>query len=1100
LPHTNKEIRMRRVLPFLVVLLAFGIATADDFNPQDMRLLRNPDIHGDRVVFVYGGNLWLTSSEGGEARRLTSHIGVESQPKFSPDGEWIAFSGSYDGNNDVYVIPASGGEPRRLTWHPFRDRVIDWEPDGKSIRFQSSRTSFTFREQQLWTVSIDGGLPVDLGLPTGGLSSWNEDHTKLAYNRITREQRTWKRYKGGLAQNIWIYDFAADATTQVTDWPGSENFPMWSDGKIYFSSDRTDRMQLWSYDVATGDFDQLTSHNDYDVKYPSLGDGVIIYENGGWLYVLDLATEKTERLSIALHDDRINARAHIAGASRLINGAGISPDAKRAVFTARGELFTVPAEKGDVRNISGTPDANERHPQWSPDGKWVAYFSDASGEYELYVRHGDGSGEQRRVTKGSDTYYVGLQWSPNSEKILTYDAARILRLVDVESGKSQKIDQDPSNREFDTSWSPDSRWVAYAMGESNGFRSIFLYDIENAKSTRVTNAFTEDHSVAFDPDGKYLYFASSRHFEPRIGSYDLKPMWTEQDGLYLVVLAADGDHPFPVESDEVAFEEDEEDDGDEAEEDEEENGDEDAEKSDDDDGDDDDVEATVIDLEGIGRRVVALDVEAGNYRSLQAASGKLFYMSAPAEGNGSSLNLFDMEERESKGVLGSCNFYFLSADGAKLLYGANGASWGIVSAAADQKPAKKPLRTSEMRAKSIPADEWDQIFTDAWRLEGDYFYDPGMHGVDWEKMRDNYGKLVPFASDRRDLDYILGELIAELGAGHAYVSGSREAPRPERVGTGLLGCDFVLDAKSGRYAMTNIMTERDWNGDQRTPLAAPGTNVNEGDVLLSVDGVQLEAPTNPFSLFEDKVGRQVVIEVADGPDGEAREVTVVPVGNDIGLRYTAWVEGNRRKVAEMSDGKFGYIHLPNTAIAGVQQFAKAYYPQLRMEGLVIDERYNGGGFIPDFLMHILRAEFVNMWKPRYGDDWRTPGTAFNGPMVMVSNSHAGSGGDALPYYFKHYKLGKVVGTRTWGGLVGITTYVPLMDGGSVTFPEFGLFNMDGEWDVENQGVSPDIEVDNLPHLVRKGQDPQLERAVDVLLQDVKNRKELPKAPRFPRDR
>ncbi len=1083
---------MRRVLPFLVVLLACGAALADDFDPTDMRLLRNPDIHGDRVVFVHGGDLWLVSSEGGEARRLTTHVGFESQPKFSPDGEWIAFTGDYDGNPDVYVIPAEGGEPRRLTWHPYPDRVIDWEPDGRSVRFQSSRNSFTWREANLWTVPVDGGLPTSLGLPTGGLSSWNGDRTRLAYNRITREHRTWKRYKGGMAQNIWIYDFAADATTQVTNWPGSENFPMWQGDVIYFNADRTDRLQLWSYDTVSGDVKQVTSHKEYDVKSPSQGPGAIVYENGGWLYVLDTDDGKSRRLKVSLRDDRVRTRARYVDAGRSIRGADLAPDAKRAVFAARGDVFTVPAEKGDVRNLTNTPGVHERAPEWSPDGKWVAYFSDESGEYELWVRRGDGSGEPRMVTKGSDTFYWSMMWSPDSEKLLTFDASRSLRVVDLESGKSRKIDQDPTNRTFDASWSPDSRWVAYAMGEPNGFRSVFLYDTDDGVSHRVTSAFTHDTSVAFDPAGKYLYFASARHFDPRISGYDLKPMWTEQDGLYLVVLASDGDHPFPPESDEVAFEEDEEESDEDAEE---ENG----EDEGDDDGEDEEKDATRIDLDGIGRRVVALDVDAGNYFGLQAAEGKLFYMSRPAEARNSTLMMFDMGEREAKTVLGNCGGYTLSDDGKKLLYGANG-SWGIVSAAPDQKPAKKPLRTGEMRSRMDPGVEWAQMFRDAWRLEGDFFYDPGMHGVDWERMHDRYAQLVPYVSDRRDLDYLLGEMISELGAGHAYVRGTREAPRAQRIGTGLLGCDFAYDADSGRYRIVNVLSERDWNRDQRTPLTAPGLDVREGDYLLSVDGVSLEGRTNPYALFEDKVDRQVVLEVAEGPRAEPREVTVRPVATDIGLRYNEWVAANRRLVAELSGGRFGYLHLPNTAVAGVQEFAKAYYPQLRMEGLVIDVRYNGGGFIPDFLMHILRAEFVNMWKPRYGQDWRSPGTALNGPMVMVSNSHAGSGGDALPYYFKHYKLGKVVGTRTWGGLVGISTYIPLMDGGSVTFPEFGLFNLDGEWDVENYGVDPDIEVDNLPHLVRQGRDPQLEKAVEVLLEEAKGRSELPEAPRFPRDR
>jgi len=1088
---------MSRWVVVLLVLGLSGLAGASNtYDANDMRLLRNPDIHGDQVVFVHGRDLWTVSAEGGTARRLTSHVGSESEPKFSPDGRWIAFSGDYDGNNDVYVIPSEGGEPQRLTWHPYPDRVIDWEPDGKSVRFQSNRTSFTSRESELWRVSLDGGLPTSLGLPTGGLSSWNADGTKLAYNRITREHRTWKRYKGGMAQNVWIYDFANDMTTQVTDWPGSENYPMWRGDKIYFNSDRTGQLQIWSYDTNSGDIKQVTSHKDYDVKLPSLGGDSIIYENGGWLYVLDLPSGKTRKLKIALRDDRFRTRPSFVEAGKSIRGASIGPDANRVAFEARGEIFTVPAEKGDVRNLTNTPNLHERHPEWSPDGKWVAYFSDASGEYELNVRCSDGSDKPRQVTKGSDTYYTGVQWSPDSASLLTYDASRSMRLVDFESGKSKKIDQDMSGRQFDASFSPDSRWIAYALGEENEFRSIFLYEIESGTSTRVTSTLTDDSSPTFDPDGKYLFFASSRHFNPRLGGYDLKPHWTEQDGLYLCVLASDGEHPFPPQSDEVAIEDnDAENDKDDEDKDDK---DKDDQKKDDDESEDE-KPVTKIDLEGIGQRIVELDIDPGNYSSLQSASDKLFYMSAPAEAESRSLRVFDMEEREDKEVLDSCDRYELSHDGKKLLY-ATSKSWGIVTAAAEQKPAKKPLRTGEMQARSVPTEEWEQIFTDAWRLETDYFYDPDLHGVDWERMRDNYGQLVPYVSDRRDLDYVLGELISELGAGHAYVYGTNESPRAERVGTGLLGCDFEADADSERFRIVNILSERDWNSNQQTPLFGPNLDVNEGDFLISVDGVQLTTAMNPYALFEGKTSRHVTLEIADGPHDEAREIVVRPIDNDIGLRYIAWIEGNRRKVAEMSNGRFGYFHLPNTAVGGVQAFAKGYYPQLRMEGLVIDERYNAGGFIPDFMMHILRADFVNLWKPRYGQDWRSPGTAFNGPLVMISNAHAGSGGDALPYYFKHYGLGKVVGMRTWGGLIGISTGIPLMDGGRVTFPEFGLFNMDGEWDVENYGVDPDIEVDNLPHLVRQGRDPQLERAVEVLLDEVKKTEALPRAPRFPRDR
>ena len=1081
-----------------MMLLAGISPAADDFDPSDMRMLRNPDIHKDLIVFVHGGDLWTVSSGGGEAKRLTSHVGYEYQPKFSPDGKWIAFSGDYDGNNDVYVIPSSGGEPRRLTWHPLYDRVIDWEPDGKSIRFQSARTSMTMRDPQLWTVPLDGGVPTMINLPTGGLSDWSPDGRKLAYNRITREHRTWKRYKGGMAQNIWVHDFENDRTTAITNWEkegdlwkGTENYPMWRGDKIFFNSDRNDKLQIWSYDTNTGKFEKVTKNKTYDVKTPSEGPDRIVYELGGWLWVLDPDSGKAERIKVRLNDDRFRTRVAWRKVADRITGASPGPDAKRAVFSARGDIFTVPAEKGAIRNLTMTPGVNEVGPNWSPDGKWVSYFSDRDGEYELYIRPGDGTGEARKLTKGSDTYYFGSMWSPDSEKIIVYDATRRMRWIEVESGKSHEVSQGIDRPGFDVSWSPDSRWIAYRESEENGFGSIFLFDTENGKITPVTSMFTDDGNPAFDPDGDYLYFTSARSFQPRFGNYTNEPRWTEQDGLYLVTLREDVEHPFPPESDEVEVKADDPDaDADEA--------DDDGEDADDaDDADEEEDEGVEIDLENIGRRIVALDVEPGNYSGLEALSGKLFYGSRPSGADHASIKLFDMEEREEKTVLDNASGFDLTADGESLFSNANG-SYGFVSAAADQQPSDKPLRPGEMQTRTDPRAEWKQMYLDAWRLEGDFFYDPGMHGVDWQAMYDRYEALVPYVTDRRDLDYVIGEMISELGAGHSYVRGSSESPRAKAVRIGLLGCDFAVDGD--RYRIVDILTERDWNKDQRTPLYGPGIDVNEGDYLLAVDGVDLDTSMNPYSLFENTVDHQVVLTLAAEKKGETREITVRPIRSDIPLRYVKWVEGNRRRVTELSDGKIGYFHLPDTAFDGAREFAKGYYSQTRMEALIIDERYNGGGFIPAFMLNIMNEKFLNMWKPRYGQDWRTPGTAFNGPMAMISNEHAGSGGDALPFYFKQYEMGPVIGKRTWGGLIGYTTYVPLMDGGNVTFPEFGLFNLDGEWDVENHGVDPDIVVENLPEEVNAGRDPQLETAVDVLLQSLKDRKDLPESPRFPRDR
>ncbi len=973
----------RSALPLLIALSLFAMAAlpaaaaaADpvfaepDFD--DARLLRNPDIHGDTIVFCYAGDLWTVPAAGGEARRLTTSNGYQSQPKFSPDGRRIAFSGNYDGNNDVYVMDAAGGEPARLTWHPDWDRVIDWQPDGESVRFQSPRASHTGRDLQLFTVDAGGGLPSQMVLPTAGLSSYSPDGKRIAFNRITREHRTWKRYKGGMAQDIWIYDFEKNDTQQVTDWIGTDNFPMWQGDTVYYTSDSTGRLQIWAYDTASGLRRQVTFHDEYDVKYPSQGPGAIVYENGGWLYVLDLATEQTRKVTVSLRSDNVWTRPGVKAVDDLITSGAVAPDAKRAVFSARGDIFTVPAEKGDVRNLTATPGVRELAPAWSPDGRWMAYLSDQSGEYEIWLRPADGKGEAKQLTKGADTYKMQMGWSPDSKHLVVNDADMNLWLVDAESGSLKKIDHSVSGEIDEWSWSPHGGWLAYAKGEENGFRSIFLYQVDGGKVHRVTSDFTDDSAPAFDDEGDYLFFVSGRHFNPTIGGYDLKPIWANMDGIYVLTLREDVAHPFPPESDEVAVEDDEEGDDEDAKD----------EKKDEDEDDAKDEESIGIDLDGLFDRQVALDVSEGNYYSLQFAKDKLFYMSRPftpggGRGNGraqASIQVFDMEEREAKAVLDNADGFALSASGEKLLYRASG-KYGIIDAKADQKPADKPLRTDEMEARVDPRAEWRQMFRDGWRQERDFFYDPGMHGVDWNHMYQRYGQLIPYVAHGSDFSYVMGELIGELNSSHSYV---RPGDRPDekRVGTGLLGCTFALDARSGRYTIDRLLTERDWNSDTPTPLHQPGFEVASGDYLLAVDGVDLKAGANPYSLFENKVGKQVVLTVADDADGKnSRDVTVEPIRSDMDLRYEAWVQKNRRLVDELSGGKIGYLHMPNTAVGGQIGFAKGYYPNLRKDGLIIDERFNGGGFIPDFFMNILRQKLVNLWKPRYGQDWRTPAAA-----------------------------------------------------------------------------------------------------------------------------
>ncbi len=1071
----------------------------------DMRLLRNPDIHGDMIVFTYAGNLWTVGSKGGQARRLTSSEGYQSQPKFSPDGKYIAFSGNYDGNNDVYVIPAGGGEPTRLTFHPGWDRVIDWQPDGRSVRFQSPRRSRTGRDLQLFTVDMQGGLPRRIPLPTAGLSSYGPDGVKIAFNRISRENRTWKRYKGGMAQDIWIYDFHAGKTRRLTDWVGTDNYPMWQGRTVYFTSDRGGNLQIWAHDLDTDEEHQVTHHPEYDVKFPSQGPGAIVYECGGWLWVLDLQTEQSTRLKISLYSDNTIARPRLKSVDKLIDGAGIGPDANRAVFSARGDIFTVPAEKGPVRNLTQTPGIRDRGPVWSPDGKWVAYLGDGQrakdprAGYEVYLRPADGQGKEKMLTHKDFAWPRRLMWSPDSKHLLMNDAAMNLWLIDADSGKLKKIDQGLTGIINDFGWSPGSDWVVYARTDENDFNSIFLYKLGSGKTHRVTTDFTNESNPCFDDKGDYLFFVSARNFNPTLGGFDLKPLWTNMDGLYVVPLRKDVPHPFPPESDEVAVKSGDKD--------------KDADKKDekddkDDEGDKDEDLKITIDLDGLAERTIALDVSPGNYYGLSFANDKLFYMDRPFTPGGTSgdqrpttsLKFFDMKERETKTVLKKCRSYELADGGKKVFYNAGG-SFGIVDAKADQKPADKPLRTAEMKARVDPRAEWQEMFRDAWGQEKDFFYDPGMHGVDWDHMYERYGQLVPYVAHGVDFSYLIGELIGELNCSHSYVRPG-DVPRPDRIGTGLLGCDFTLDRENGMYRFARIFTDRDWNGGTPLPLNQPGSEVKQDEYLLAVNGIALKAPVNPYSLLVDTAGKEVVLKVGPNPDGKnSREITVVPVASEHDMRYEAWVQHNRRRVDELSDGRIGYLHLPNTAVGGQQGFAKGYYPNLRKEGLIIDERFNGGGFIPDFFMNILRQKLVNLWKPRYGRDWRTPGTAFVGHMAMISNGYAGSGGDALPYYFKHYDLGPVIGERTWGGLVGISGGLRLMDGGAVTDPTFGIFDLNGKWDVENHGVDPDIEIDNLPEDEMAGRDPQLEKAVAYLLNKIKTEPvQVPTVKQFPRDK
>jgi tricorn protease len=1115
----------------LIALFSFDVSAQQD--SASTRLLRYPDLHGDRAVFTYAGDLWIGSRSGGQARRLTSHPGEESFPKFSPDGKWIAFTGDYDGNTDVYVIPVEGGEPRRLTYHPMPEQVLDWTPDSGRVLFRSAATNFTSRFEKLYTVGLDGGLPEELPVPAGGLTSYSPDGTKIAYNRISTEFRTWKRYRGGRHSFVSIYDLKNNQYEEIPHTRAADLFPMWFGDAIYFDSDRDGVMNLYRYDLKSKGIKQLTHYKDYDVKWPSMGDGranAIVYENGGLLYTLDIKSEKIALIPATVESDLTLTRPTYVKVERLINSIGLSPSGSRAVFGARGEVFTVPAKKGDVRNMTATSGVRELSPAWSPDGKWIAYFSDRTGEYELYVRAQDGSGQERRITTDGNAFRSGPSWSPDSTKILFAEKTLKLFYVDINDGKPVMVDQSDLGPISSYDWSPDSKWVAYTKGNENGFLAIHLYSLDQRKPFPVTNGMQPDYSPVFDQNGKYLYFFSDRTFtNPSFSTFELNFTYSNTTGIYAVTLAADTPSPFAPESDEEkgAASKDmpkpppgaggtaergrpgtggagdttakpaEQKPSDDAQKD-------DAQKEPKKDEQKPQVKPIKVDVQNIGRRIVNVPVPIGSYNGLLAAKDKLFYLAnapsgAAAPGSPSrTLHMYDMTKREDTVVLASIFSYDINLAGDKVLYAA-GPVFGIIDAARPgQKVGDGKLDLSGLEMKLDPRAEWKQIFDEAWRIERDFYYDPTMRGLDWAAIKKRYEQELPYLAHRSDLNYLIGEMIAELSTSHAYVSGG-EMPSVTRVGVGLLGAD--LEASNGYYRFKKIFTGDNSSNDTRSPLTEPGVQVREGDYLIEVNGRVLRATDNPYAPFENTVGKQVVIKVNDKPGEEgARTVTVRPVGSEVAMRYLDWVETNRRKVSEATGGRCGYMHVPDTSIPGITEFAKGFYAQSDKDALIIDERWNGGGFIPDFFTERLRRKTLNYVAPREGKDRKVPSASIFGPKVMLVNEYAGSGGDAFPYYFRQEGIGTIVGKRTWGGLVGIAGGLPMIDGGSVTAPTIAFWaveNGKSDWVAENKGIDPDIEVDSRPDLMRNGNDPQLEKAIQIIIDQLaKNPPPRPKRPAY----
>jgi tricorn protease len=1093
------------------------------------RLMQMPAVSQTQIAFVYAGDIWVAPREGGQAIRLSSPRGAEQFPRFSPDGTKIAFSGNYEGNSDIYVMPVGGGEPLRVTYHGSVDRLLGWWPDGKALLFQSERESFTGRVGQFFKVPATGGLPEKLVVPYGEFGAVSPDGRKLAYTPITTDFATWKRYRGGMASDIWLFDLDKLTAETAAPSPAKDTQPMWHGDRLYFLSDRDgqSRDNLWVYDTSKRTVRQLTKFADFDVKFPSIGPDSIVFENGGQLWLLDLASEQARAVEISVVTDEATRRPRAETVGGAIRNGTVGPTGKRALFEARGEVFSVPAENGVIRNLTETAGVAERYPAWSPDGKSLAYFSDRSGEYELTIRPADYKGAEETITKLGPGYRFQPHWSPDSKKIVFIDSAMRIHLVDVAAKSQEVIDRQlwyyyGALENFRVSWSSDSRWITYVGDQENRHSAIVIYDTQDRKRHQVTAGFFDDELPVFDPDGKYLYYRSQRWFDPTYSSFDSTWIYANGEALVCMPLRKDVPSPLAPRNDEEGAAKPEEKKTD----------DKPAEEKKDEPKKDDapkaltvsvdpskpaesptpeakpaekpakpeekKPKAVLIDIEGLEARAVVLPPGGGRFDNLNAVPGKLIFQRRPrvgSSGGTSPVYFYDLEKREEKTILDDAGGFELSADRKKLLV-ARGGQWAIINVAESQK-FDKPLATSQLEMTVDPDKEWRQLFTEAWRIERDFFYDPSLHGVNWPKMRERYGRLIDQCSTRSDVNYVIGELLGELNASHAYRSGGDIDREPGRS-VGYLGCDYSLE--QGAYRIKNIPEVAQWEYTTRSPLRAPGVKVNEGEWLLAVNGKPLDISREPSAAFQGLADKPVILTVNDKPtrDG-ARDVLVQTIGSERWLRQYAWIEANRRKVEQLSGGQIGYIYVPDTGQEGQNQLFRMWRAQFTKPALLIDERWNAGGQIPDRFIELLSRKVANYYGVRDGKDWQTPFIAHHGPKAMLANAWSGSGGDCFPFLFRENKLGPVIGTRTWGGLIGMTGAPPLLDGGSVTVPTFAIYDTTGKWIIEGHGVDPDIEVLDDPAQLARGNDPQLERGVSELLRMLKERPAThPAKPTYPK--
>ena len=1107
---------MRHLICRVLVAASLLLASSPARAQIDARMFRYPAVSATHIAFVYAGDIWTVPKTGGQATRLTSAPGEELFPRFSPDGSKIAFSANYDGNLDVYVVPTMGGEPVRLTHHPMDDRVIGWHPDGTRVLFASSRESGRQRYNQFYLVSVKGGLPEKLPVPYGEFAAYSADSSQLAYVPQTQSNRTWKRYRGGWATDIWQFDLTSFASKNLTRNDANDEFPMWRGTSLYFLSDRgTDaHYNVWALDAA-GTARQVTHVTDYDITYPAIGGDDIVYQAGGRLYLLDLKTEQSREVSVQVVTDETTLKSRSEKVSELVAWAGISATGKRAVFEARGDVFTVPQEHGPVMNLTGTSGIAERYPRWSPDGRTLAYWSDRSGEYQLTLRPADGARAEQVVTSLGAGFRYAPYWSPDSTRVAFFDQAMRVRVVDVQKKTVTEIDQSPitmAHGQLESTpiaWSADSRFLSWARPlPGNRNSAVFIYDTRTAAKHQVTSGYFADAMPVFDPDGKYVYYTSNRNFDATYSDFDNSWSYANSTQIVAVPLKADTPSPLAERNDvekpgDAKGSSDKKDEGGEKGKEAEgakagKGAEEGKGAKEGDDGKDSDKKKpadVTIDFDGFEARGVIMPPEAGNYRVLAAVSGKLLYFRGPrtgVAGGKTTLRYFDFGEREEKTVIDDVDAMDVSADGKKLLV-ARKEKFAIVDVKENVK-FEKPLRLDEMEETVDPRAEWRQLFTDAYRFERDFFYDPNMHGLNWDEVRDRYRRLLDAAVTRWDVNFVLGEFIGELNSSHTYRGGG-DVQKPPTRDVGMLGVDWEL--AGGAYRIKHIVAGAPWDVDARSPLSEPGIGVKEGDYVLAVNGVPLDTTRDPWASFGGLANRTVVLTVNQSASVTgAKPVTVKCLDSEVELRFREWIEQRRARVDKATGGRAGYIYVQSTGRDAQDELVRQFQSAWAKDALVIDERFNSGGQIPDRFVELLNRPILSYWATRDGEPGQWPPVAHRGPTVMLINGWSGSGGDAFPFYFREANVGPLIGTRTWGGLIGISGAPGLIDGGGVTVPSFRMFDTKGQWFAEGHGVEPDIRVDEDPTALARGTDPQLERAIQEIQTRLQQTPAKPKQPGY----